>query len=84
MSAFHSIALIGVVHTQMRGNFFKLLSAVLLVRLPEFLAGHALLEVERALSHLLRDAVAHLDVVRLVAADQTLGHCNRRDSHIKS
>ena len=67
----------------MRDIFFKLLSAVL-VRLPEFLAGHALLEVECALSHLLRDAVAHLDVVRLVAADQPLGHCNRRDRHIKS
>ena len=40
--------------------------------LPEFLAGHAVLEVEGALSHLLRDAVAHLDVVRLVAADQSL------------
>ena len=53
---------------------------ILIIFLPEFLAGHALLEVERALSHLLRDAVAHLHVVRLVAADQPLGHCNKRDT----
>ena len=42
--------------------------------LPEFFARHALLEVQGALSHLLRDAVADLDVVRLVAADEPLGH----------
>ena len=41
---------------------------------PEFLARHAVLEVEGALAHLLRDAVADFDVVRLVAADEPLRH----------
>lgn len=34
--------------------------------------------MEGALSHLLRDAVAHLDVVRLVAADEALRNCKMR------
>ena len=44
------------------------------MHVPELLARHALLEVQRALPHLLRDAVADFDVVRLVAADEPLRH----------
>ena len=44
------------------------------MHVPELLARHALLKVQRALPHLLRDAVADFDVVRLVAADEPLRH----------
>ena len=51
------------------------------MHVPELLARHALLEVQRALSDLLRDAVADLDVVRLVAADESPRDCNRTNGY---